>query len=104
MPHMHANGEALHRSSSIIHSTLQQSKWYVCFAIPAFLFDKIKMKAEGKADMSFVSKHLNDLETDPDIKDQEEYIEDIKSAAAQIFSAGADTVSSHLRPSTNSIE
>lgn len=54
----------------------------------------IRFKSKGKAEPSFVSKYLSDLsESDSDIADQEEHIEEIKNAAAQIFSAGADSVS-----------
>ncbi|KAE9396845.1 cytochrome P450 [Gymnopus androsaceus JB14] len=49
-----------------------------------------KQLSEGKAQLSFLSKHLTDLETE-EIEDEQDYIEDIKNATAQIYSAGADT-------------
>lgn len=52
----------------------------------------IRKKSEGKAQPSFVSKYLGDLEIE-DIEDPEDYIKDIKQAAAQVYVAGVDTVS-----------
>ncbi|KAE9405311.1 cytochrome P450 [Gymnopus androsaceus JB14] len=54
-----------------------------------FNFTTIKL-SEGKAQPSFVSKHISDMEAQ-DIANQEDYIEDIKNAAAVLYGAGVDT-------------
>ncbi|KAE9388626.1 cytochrome P450 [Gymnopus androsaceus JB14] len=51
-----------------------------------------KQLSEGKAQPSFLSKYLSDLESqDIEDSDQEDYMEDIKNAASQIYGAGAET-------------
>ncbi|KAF9018169.1 cytochrome P450 [Hymenopellis radicata] len=47
-----------------------------------------KQMAEGTAQPSFLSKYLCEMDSEEDPK---EYIEDVKGAAGQIYSAGADT-------------
>ncbi len=46
--------------------------------------------SEGTANPSFVASNLNDLSS---VEDEEDYLKDVKDAAAQIYTAGADTVS-----------
>ncbi|KAK0201237.1 cytochrome P450 [Desarmillaria ectypa] len=48
-----------------------------------------KQMAEGTASPSFVASYLNDLGS---VEDEEDYLEDLKGAAAQIYTAGADTL------------
>ncbi|KAE9405300.1 cytochrome P450 [Gymnopus androsaceus JB14] len=50
----------------------------------------IKQLSEGKAQPSFVSKHISNIEAQ-DIEDQEDYMEDIKGAAAILYAAGVET-------------
>ncbi|KAE9405302.1 cytochrome P450 [Gymnopus androsaceus JB14] len=50
----------------------------------------IKQLSEGKAQPSFVSKHISNMEAE-DIEDQEDYMEDIKGAAAILYAAGVET-------------
>ncbi len=51
-----------------------------------------KQMSEGTASPSFVASYLNDLGS---LEDEEDYLKDLKGAAAQIYTAGADTVSIH---------
>ncbi len=46
--------------------------------------------SEGTATPSFATSHLNDLGS---VEDEEDYLKDLKGAAGQIYTAGADTVS-----------
>ena len=46
--------------------------------------------SEGTATPSFATSHLNDLGS---VEDEDDYLKDVKDAAAQIYTAGADTVS-----------
>ena len=70
------------------------SKQFVCmlFRLLSELSCLISRKSEGKAQPSFVSKHISNMEAE-DIEDQEDYIEDIKGAAAILYAAGVETVS-----------
>ncbi|KAK0439095.1 cytochrome P450 [Armillaria borealis] len=47
-----------------------------------------KQMSEGTATPSFLASYLNDLDS---VEDEEDYLKDLKDAAAQIYTAGADT-------------
>ncbi|KAK0477421.1 cytochrome P450 [Armillaria novae-zelandiae] len=52
-------------------------------------FDLVKKQvSEGTAITSFAASYLNDLGS---VEDEEDYLKDLKGAAAQIYTAGADT-------------
>ncbi len=46
--------------------------------------------SDGTATPSFVTSYLNVLDS---VEDEEDYLKDLKGAAGQIYTAGADTVS-----------